>query len=107
MADLPSRTFFCHYRYGVLSAQVRRQCARWSPGHTRSKAEEGPRIDTLATIDTSALNERAEAAALILKSFANPVYLKMRCAMADGEQSVGAIAQKVGVRETMVSQHLM
>jgi DNA-binding transcriptional ArsR family regulator len=64
-------------------------------------------MDTLATIDTSALDERAEAAALLLKSLANPVRLKMLCAMVDGEQSVGAIAQKVGVRETVVSQHLM
>jgi DNA-binding transcriptional ArsR family regulator len=64
-------------------------------------------MDTLTAIDMSALDERAEAAALLLKSLANPVRLKMLCSMVDGEQSVGAIAQKVGVRETVVSQHLM
>jgi DNA-binding transcriptional ArsR family regulator len=64
-------------------------------------------MDTLSAIDMSALDQRAEAAALLLKSLANPVRLKMLCSMVDGEQSVGAIAQKVGVRETVVSQHLM
>jgi len=60
-----------------------------------------------ATIDTSALDARAEAAAALLKSLANPVRLKMLCAMVDGELAVGAIAARVGVRETVVSQHLM
>ncbi|WP_235691918.1 ArsR/SmtB family transcription factor [Elioraea tepida] len=64
-------------------------------------------MDTLSAIDMSALDQRAEAAALLLKSLANPVRLKMLCAMIEGEQSVGAIARRVGVRETVVSQHLM
>jgi DNA-binding transcriptional ArsR family regulator len=58
-------------------------------------------------MDAAALDSRAEAAATLLKSLANPVRLKMLCAMIDGEQSVGAIAAQVGVRETVVSQHLM
>jgi DNA-binding transcriptional ArsR family regulator len=58
-------------------------------------------------MDAAALDARAEAAAILLKSIANPVRLKMLCAMVDGEQSVGAIAAQVGVRETVVSQHLM
>jgi len=60
-----------------------------------------------STIDPSALDERAEDAATLLKSLANPVRLKMLCAMVDGEQAVGAIAARVGVRETVISQHLM
>lgn len=58
-------------------------------------------------MDAAALDARAEAAATLLKTLANPVRLKMLCAMVGGEQSVGAIAAQVGVRETVVSQHLM
>jgi DNA-binding transcriptional ArsR family regulator len=64
-------------------------------------------MDMPMTMDASALDERAEAAANLLKSLANPVRLKMLCALIDGEQSVGAIATQVGVRETVISQHLM
>jgi DNA-binding transcriptional ArsR family regulator len=60
-----------------------------------------------AMMNAAALDARAEAAAILLKSLANPVRLKMLCAMIDGEQSVGAIAAQVGVRETVISQHLM
>jgi DNA-binding transcriptional ArsR family regulator len=58
-------------------------------------------------MDAAALDERAEAAATLLKSLANAVRLKLLCALVDGEKSVGAIADHVGVRETVISQHLM
>lgn len=58
-------------------------------------------------MDAAALDARAEAAAALLKSLANPVRLKMLRAIVDGELSVGAIAAQVGVRETVISQHLM
>lgn len=58
-------------------------------------------------LDTAALDARAEAASALLKSLANPVRLKILCALVDGECSVGALAERVGVRETVVSQHLM
>lgn len=63
-------------------------------------------MDT-SMLDTTALDERAEAASDLLKSLANPVRLKILCALVDGECSVGALAERVGVRETVVSQHLM
>jgi DNA-binding transcriptional ArsR family regulator len=63
-------------------------------------------VDT-STMDTAALDERAEAASDLLKSLANPVRLKILCALVDGECSVGALADRIGVRETVVSQHLM
>lgn len=63
-------------------------------------------MDT-SLIDTAALDTQAEAAANLLKSLANPVRLKILCALVDGECSVGALAERVGVRETVVSQHLM
>lgn len=61
----------------------------------------------VSMMDASALDERAEAAAELLKSLANPVRLKILCSLVDGECSVGALAERVGVRETVVSQHLM
>lgn len=67
----------------------------------------GQAMNADVTMDAAALDSRAEAAALLLKSLANSVRLKMLCAMVGGEQSVGAIAAHVGVRETVISQHLM
>ncbi len=64
-------------------------------------------VEDEVMLDAAALDAHAEAAATLLKTLANPVRLKMLCAMVDGEQSVGAIAVQVGVRETVVSQHLM
>lgn len=61
----------------------------------------------VSMLDAAALDERAEAAADLLKSLANPVRLKILCALVDGERSVGALAEAIGVRETVVSQHLM
>ena len=66
----------------------------------------GPDVDT-STMDPAALDERAEAASDLLKSLANPVRLKILCALVEGECSVGALAERIGVRETVVSQHLM
>jgi DNA-binding transcriptional ArsR family regulator len=62
-------------------------------------------MDT-SMLDTAALDERAEAVSDLLKSLANPVRLKILCALVDGERSVGALAERIGVRETVVSQHL-
>ncbi|WP_237560868.1 helix-turn-helix transcriptional regulator [Elioraea sp. Yellowstone] len=63
-------------------------------------------MDT-TTMDVSTLDAQAEAAAALLKSLANPVRLKILCALVEGERSVGALAERAGVRETVVSQHLM
>lgn len=57
--------------------------------------------------DVSALDAAAEEAATFLKSLANPVRLKILCSLVEGECSVGALARRVGVRETVASQHLM
>ncbi len=61
----------------------------------------------VSKMDVSALDERAEAAAELLKSLANPVRLKILCSLVDGECSVGTLAGRIGVRETVISQHLM
>lgn len=56
--------------------------------------------------DARQLKESADDACALLKALANPHRLMMVCALIDGEQSVGALAQMLGVRETLASQHL-
>ena len=48
----------------------------------------------------------ADDACDLLKALANPHRLMIVCMLVDGEQSVGALAQMLGVRETLASQHL-
>ena len=56
--------------------------------------------------NTSALKASADDASALLKALANPHRLMIVCTLIDGEQSVGALAQRLGVRETLASQHL-
>ena len=56
--------------------------------------------------DTQALRASADDACALLKALANPHRLMIVCALHDGEQSVGALAQSLGVRESLASQHL-
>ena len=48
----------------------------------------------------------ADDACALLKGLANPHRLMIVCSLVGGEQSVGALAQLLGVRETLASQHL-
>ncbi|MFZ4605947.1 MAG: ArsR/SmtB family transcription factor [Caulobacter sp.] len=48
----------------------------------------------------------AEDACTLLKGLANPHRLMIVCSLVGGEQSVGALAQLLGIRETLASQHL-
>ena len=48
----------------------------------------------------------ADQACDLLKALANPHRLMIVCVLIDGEQSVGALAQILAVRETLASQHL-
>ena len=57
-------------------------------------------------IDASSLKASAEDACGLLKALANPHRLMIVCALTEGEQSVGALAQALGVRESLASQHL-
>jgi DNA-binding transcriptional ArsR family regulator len=53
-----------------------------------------------------AMKASADDACALLKALANPHRLMIVCSLIDGEQSVGALAQLLGVRETLASQHL-
>jgi DNA-binding transcriptional ArsR family regulator len=48
----------------------------------------------------------ADDACALLKGLANPHRLMIVCSLIDGERSVGALAQMLGIRETLASQHL-
>lgn len=56
--------------------------------------------------NTATLKASADDACALLKALANPHRLMIVCSLVDGEQSVGALAQMLGVRETVASQHL-
>ncbi|MDR3508764.1 MAG: metalloregulator ArsR/SmtB family transcription factor [Caulobacteraceae bacterium] len=57
-------------------------------------------------IDAASLKVSADDACGLLKALANPHRLMIVCSLIDGEQSVGALAQQLGVRESLASQHL-
>lgn len=57
-------------------------------------------------LQAHALKASADDACGLLKALANPHRLMIVCALLEREQSVGALAQSLGVRETLASQHL-
>ena len=48
----------------------------------------------------------AEQASDFLKSLANPVRLRILCLLVQGEAAVGDITEKLGARQSLISQHL-
>jgi DNA-binding transcriptional ArsR family regulator len=52
------------------------------------------------------LDQVAADASELLKALSNPVRLKILCQLIEGELSVGQIAARLAVRDTLVSQHL-
>ena len=52
------------------------------------------------------IGSKAEQATDLLKALANPNRLMILCILTEGEKSVGALAETLKVRETLVSQHL-
>lgn len=57
-------------------------------------------------IDVTSLKASADDACGLLKALASPHRLMIVCSLIDGEQSVGALAQMLGVRKSLASQHL-
>ena len=52
------------------------------------------------------LDQRAEDATRLMKAMASPVRLKILCSLVEGEMAVGAMVERIGLREANVSQHL-
>lgn len=57
-------------------------------------------------MELNALQENADRAEALLKSLASRNRLMILCTLVEGERSVGALAASLGVRESVVSQHL-
>ncbi len=57
-------------------------------------------------VDPEALAMAAEQASDFLKSLANPVRLRILCLLAQGEAAVGDITERLGARQSLISQHL-
>ncbi|HEY9234579.1 MAG TPA: metalloregulator ArsR/SmtB family transcription factor [Phenylobacterium sp.] len=53
-----------------------------------------------------AMKAKTEQACALMKAQANPYRLLIVCALVEGETSVGALAQTLGARESLASQHL-
>ncbi|UJW77513.1 ArsR/SmtB family transcription factor [Rhizobium sp. SL42] len=57
-------------------------------------------------IDPEAMKAGAEIASELLKSLSNRYRLLILCRLADGEHSVGQLAEFLEIRDSTVSQHL-
>ena len=57
-------------------------------------------------IDPEAMKVGADMASELLKSLSNRYRLLILCRLADGEYSVGQLAEFLGIRDSTVSQHL-
>lgn len=54
----------------------------------------------------TSLTEHSAAAANLLSAMANPKRLMILCCLVKGEVAVGALANKVGLSQSALSQHL-
>jgi DNA-binding transcriptional ArsR family regulator len=54
----------------------------------------------------AAMAAHAEEASRLLRALANPHRLMVLCALADGEQSVSALNERVPLSQSALSQHL-
>jgi DNA-binding transcriptional ArsR family regulator len=57
-------------------------------------------------IKIEAMEAAADRASQLLKALANRHRLLIVCQLVDGEQSVGGLAKRLGIRDSTVSQHL-
>jgi len=57
-------------------------------------------------IDVDVLSAAADEASEFLKSLASPVRLRILCSIVEREASVGELAEMLGVRQSVASQHL-
>jgi len=64
------------------------------------------RNDYLMHIDIDVISAAADKASEFLKSLASPVRLRILCMISGQEASVGELAEALGVRQSVASQHL-
>lgn len=63
-------------------------------------------MNTETKIDPEAMLAAADEASELLKSLGNRHRLLIMCELAEGEKSVGQLAEFLGIRDSTVSQHL-
>jgi ArsR family transcriptional regulator, virulence genes transcriptional regulator len=66
----------------------------------------GPTGKTISRANMAKLEANATRACNLLKAMANPTRLMVLCQIAEGEKSVGELAQAVGQSQSGLSQHL-
>ncbi|MFN9161456.1 MAG: ArsR/SmtB family transcription factor [Alphaproteobacteria bacterium] len=60
----------------------------------------------LSTRELSAMQENAQQAAAVLRALSNETRLLVMCQLGQGEMSVGALQEAVGLGQSALSQHL-
>ncbi len=60
----------------------------------------------LTAFNRAAFQESASAAAALLRTLSNEKRLMILCQLGDGELSVGALQERVGLSQSALSQHL-
>ncbi len=58
------------------------------------------------TVDLADLRENASRASTLLKAMANKQRLMILCHLVEGEKTVGALRDRVGLSQSALSQHL-
>lgn len=71
-----------------------------------TRANPKTRKPALAGASLAALQQNADEAVAVLKGLASRNRLLLLCQLADGERSVGELAQALGLAQSVVSQHL-
>ncbi|MGD8340357.1 MAG: metalloregulator ArsR/SmtB family transcription factor [Gammaproteobacteria bacterium] len=57
-------------------------------------------------MDLDVMQERAGRASQLLSAMSNEKRLMILCQLVEGERSVGELAERLGVRQSTISQHL-
>ena len=60
----------------------------------------------LSTRELEAMQENAQQAATVLRALSNETRLLVMCQLGQGEMSVGALQEAVGLGQSALSQHL-
>ena len=70
------------------------------------RAGTAPKYRAGAVSELSELRENASRASTLLKAMANKQRLLILCHLAEGEKSVGALREEIGLSQSALSQHL-
>jgi DNA-binding transcriptional ArsR family regulator len=69
-------------------------------------SQEAPHINRKAPMNLEQMKQHADDATQLLKALANENRLMILCTLADGEQSVGQLNDRIALSQSALSQHL-